>query len=171
MSMSLTYEPYSEPLHIFCMRRVRLTVEGLEDSAWPLCRNNEPGRILASLGFAPNPIPDTRNPKPKIYTNGGVGGRRAASVRSWCWLIDSWDLSGRGTKRAEDAQGTPTQSHISPIILVYEEKPVVAFRVSGLRLGSRVTYRGTSLIRNTPLLGPQSRTMPRGGPGEGGGFL
>jgi len=29
--------------------------------------------------------------------------------------------SGRGTTRAEDVQGTPTQSHISPSILVYEE--------------------------------------------------
>jgi len=33
----------------------------------------------------------------------------------------SRDLSGRSTTRAEDAQGTPTQSHISPSILVYEE--------------------------------------------------
>ena len=32
----------------------------------------------------------------------------------------SRDLSGRGTARAEDAQGTPTQSHISPSIQVYE---------------------------------------------------
>ena len=31
---------------------------------------------------------------------------------------------GRGTTRAEDAQGTPTLSHISPSILVYEEKSV-----------------------------------------------
>jgi len=30
--------------------------------------------------------------------------------------------SGRGTTRAEDDQGTPTQSHISPSILVYEDK-------------------------------------------------
>jgi len=30
-------------------------------------------------------------------------------------------MIGRGTTRAEDAQGTPTQSHISPSILVYEE--------------------------------------------------
>ena len=29
---------------------------------------------------------------------------------------------GRGAVRAEDAQGTPAQSHISPSILVYEEK-------------------------------------------------
>ena len=29
--------------------------------------------------------------------------------------------SGRGAARAEDAQGTPTQSHVSPSILVYEE--------------------------------------------------
>ena len=28
---------------------------------------------------------------------------------------------GRGTTRAEDAQGTPTHSHISPSILVYED--------------------------------------------------
>jgi len=31
----------------------------------------------------------------------------------------SWDLSGRGAMRAEDAQGIPTQSHISPSILVH----------------------------------------------------
>jgi len=30
-------------------------------------------------------------------------------------------FSGRGTTRAEDAQGTPTQSHISPSILVNED--------------------------------------------------
>ena len=30
--------------------------------------------------------------------------------------------SGRGTTRAEDAQGIPTQSHVSPSILVYEDK-------------------------------------------------
>jgi len=28
----------------------------------------------------------------------------------------SWDLSGRGTTRAEAAQGTPTQSHVSPSV-------------------------------------------------------
>ena len=32
------------------------------------------------------------------------------------------DLSGRGTTRAGDSQGTPTQSHISPSVLVYEDK-------------------------------------------------
>ena len=31
---------------------------------------------------------------------------------------------GGGTARAEDAQGTPTQSHISPSILVYEDETV-----------------------------------------------
>ena len=40
------------------------------------------------------------------------------SVNFWC-VIDS---GGMSTARAEDAQGTPTQSHISPSILVYEEK-------------------------------------------------
>ena len=37
-------------------------------------------------------------------------------------LLGSTDLSGRGTTIAEDAQGTPTQSHISPSILVYEDQ-------------------------------------------------
>ena len=30
-------------------------------------------------------------------------------------------IYGRGAARAEDAQGTPTQSHVSPSILVYED--------------------------------------------------
>jgi len=39
--------------------------------------------------------------------------------------------SGGGFTKAEDAQGTPTQSHVSPSILVYEdnEKPSTADRV------------------------------------------
>jgi len=45
-------------------------------------------------------------------------------------------VSGRGTTRAEDAQGTPTQSHISPSILVYEDK-------KGLRMSARVMSGGT----------------------------
>ena len=35
-------------------------------------------------------------------------------------MIDS-GLVGRGTTRAEDAQGIPTQSHESPSILAYED--------------------------------------------------
>jgi len=54
----------------------------------------------------------------------------------------------RGTKRAEDAQGTPTQSYISSSIPVYEETnlPGVLLR-HGLGEGA---YRGTSFIRNYP---------------------
>ena len=40
-------------------------------------------------------------------------------------VTPSWDLSGRGTTREEDAPGTPTQSHLSPSILVHEEKTVI----------------------------------------------
>jgi len=39
------------------------------------------------------------------------------------WLNGFW----QGTTRAEDAQGTPTQSHISPSILVYEDKTIKLF--------------------------------------------
>ena len=50
------------------------------------------------------------------------------------------DLCGRGTAGAGDAQGTPTQSHISPSTLVYEEKVtwatvVVAFLAATLLQG------------------------------------
>ena len=37
------------------------------------------------------------------------------------WLFRG-DRLWEGTTRAEDAQGTPTQSHISPNILVYQEE-------------------------------------------------
>jgi len=38
----------------------------------------------------------------------------------WCLVFSVEGGSRRGTTRAEDAQGTPTQSHISPSIIVYE---------------------------------------------------
>ena len=37
--------------------------------------------------------------------------------------------SGKDAARAKDAEGTPSQSHISPSILVYKEKCGVAVRV------------------------------------------
>ena len=37
-------------------------------------------------------------------------------------VFGMWLDSGRGAARAEDAQGTPTQSHISPSILSYGEQ-------------------------------------------------
>ena len=39
-------------------------------------------------------------------------------------MIDSG--SGRGAARADGDQGSPTQSHISPSILVYEDWDVMA---------------------------------------------
>ena len=46
---------------------------------------------------------------------------RVGWLNGFLWvMIDS----GRGTKRAEDAQGTPGQSHISPSILLYEDKTI-----------------------------------------------
>ena len=53
-------------------------------------------------------------------------------------LVGSTD--GRGAARAEDAQGTPTQSHISPSILVYEDNghcPQVIVPEVGVGSGGR----------------------------------
>ena len=58
----------------------------------------------------------------KIVIDSGLVGSRLTRRRT----TNSWDLSGRGTMRAEDTHGTPTWSHISPSILVYEDKRGVA---------------------------------------------
>ena len=64
--------------------------------------------------------------------------------------------SARGTTRAEDAQGTPTQSHISPSILVYEDTPeppkaVPGTGVAGQRCEDRVLTPNT--VELIPTLG------------------
>ena len=57
----------------------------------------------------------------KITTKFGHKRNGEACVQ-YIWFPDSEsDSFGRGTARAEDAQGKPTQSHISPSILAYEE--------------------------------------------------
>ena len=49
---------------------------------------------------------------------------------AFSFVVSELSVCGRGAARAEDAQGTPTLSHISPSILVYEDKsfltPVLA---------------------------------------------
>ena len=53
----------------------------------------------------------------------GVG-EHSRSLWRIIWVEDKFsmfDLSGRGAVRAEDAQESPSQSHISPSILVCEE--------------------------------------------------
>ena len=51
-------------------------------------------------------------------------------------MIDS-GFSGRGTARVEDAQGTPTQSHTSPSILVYEDEEFVKYGKVDIRLSEK----------------------------------
>ena len=46
-------------------------------------------------------------------------------------LLGSTDFSGRVPARAEDARGTPAQSHISPSILSLRRKQVAAFVETG----------------------------------------
>ena len=90
-------------------------------------------------GARANPKPSTPNPKskpqPQTLKQGtrqlsrrGSESRKSAKVSfaalatfacfaTFPLMIDS----GRGAATAEDAQGTPIQSHISPSILVYED--------------------------------------------------
>ena len=51
---------------------------------------------------------------------------RCAVIFVACWELPSIELdrlrAGRGAARAEDAQGTPTQIHVSTSLLVYADK-------------------------------------------------
>ena len=73
-----------------------------------------------------------------LVPRGGGGGKGSAVSDRLrvCWLKTDFHegphtrgTSGRGTTRAEGAQGTPTQSHISPSILVFEDEKSLAGRV------------------------------------------
>ena len=64
--------------------------------------------------------------------------------------------TGRGTTRAEDAQGTPTQSHISPSILVYEDK------INGLGGGRRCDQKHEARNTKPEIRDPKLRTPPAG---------
>ena len=69
--------------------------------------------------------------------------RLTSNINVFVKLIDS-ELAGRGAAIEEDDQGTPTQSHISPSILVYEEKltSTLMTREGKGVLGSPVASRG-----------------------------
>ena len=90
------------------------------------------------------PSSDIRASPPRT-TTGGLGcfaytiARRIPGKHRWCgdetgssgscsaFLVVKMscpcpNISGGGTTRAEDAQGTPTKSHISPSILVYKDQ-------------------------------------------------
>ena len=61
---------------------------------------------------------------------------------------------GMGFTRAEDAQGTPTQSHTSPSILVYAEKPALFYtrkRYQFLAWSGRFCGQQTRQIHVQPL--------------------
>ena len=86
-----------------------------------------------------SPVPSPQRPSAcwrAVTVHSESGTHKTVRTRTWSWLssklfmlfpfrstvvIDSGLVgSGRGTARAEDAQGTSTQSHTSPSILVNE---------------------------------------------------
>ena len=60
----------------------------------------------------------------------------------------AWDFSGRGAARAEDAQGTPAQSLVSPRLLAFEDSGVAATMRAKAAVLAKDVFRGTSLVRN-----------------------
>ena len=94
-------------------------------------------RNCAPLESYSRPIP--RSLSLKWRPNWGGNSPQLESGGVWplidAGLVGSTDFhsSGRGTTRAEDAQGTPTQSHISPSILVYEENRCLSQAEAGAR--------------------------------------
>ena len=66
-------------------------------------------------------------------------------------LVGSTHFSGRGAARAEDAQGTPTQSHILPSIQVYKYTKM-----------TNENYERLPFVVN--LRGPSKRALPLSAP-------
>ena len=76
---------------------------------------------------------------PSLTVEGGMPGRRGGARgprRPRCTSASSCstDLSGRGVASAEDAQGTPKQSHLSSNILAYEDSTYITRYTSIRRL-------------------------------------
>ena len=67
-----------------------------------------------------------------LYGSPGERGRQRRQPAGRKLLLSP--MSGRGAARAEDAQGTPTQSRVSPSILAYEDAPVLVQFVCGERV-------------------------------------
>jgi len=62
----------------------------------------------------------------------------------------------RGTTRAEDAQGTPTQNHISPSILVYEDMGIQPIISSIIKALSRLSLHIPPLRQHETVVQPES---------------
>ena len=75
-----------------------------------MCSGSEAGSYLRLIDFVYHSTQGLRVIKKKKKK--GATRRHDGSL---------YDHSGRGTTTADDAQGTPTQSHISPSILIYED--------------------------------------------------
>ena len=80
---------------------------------------------------------------------GGIWCRGKGEPRPSTYNLSTESGYQRGTTRAEVVQGTPTQSHISPSIQVYEENPVVARCVeNGTSAKDDGLVQGNLAIRN-----------------------
>ena len=121
-SMSFKYEPRLGTTAHFC-EVVVLGRRCNHGASWTIIS-------MASQTVPLNPQPSTLDPTPEGYQLISASGSHWSTQRSTRGNMAKSDhlsvgLSGRGTTRAEDAQGTPTQSHMSPSILVYEENSYV----------------------------------------------
>ena len=72
------------------------------------------GSFESRLHVTPTPAPSPRG----IYADSEIQHLHSCPVN---FTPKTWDLSGRGTTRGEDAQWTPTQSRVSPSIQVYTD--------------------------------------------------
>jgi len=65
--------------------------------------------------------------------------------------LRGWKSRGRETTRAEDAQGTPTQSHISPSILVPGVRGSVRTRRARRLRATRSPAKVAGLYKPSPM--------------------
>ena len=73
-------------------------------------------------------------PRPAQRYSGRTWPSSICRIKEYNWLSVGWLNSGRGNARAGGAHGTPTQIHISPNVLVHEEKVFCTTKLETVRL-------------------------------------
>jgi hypothetical protein len=144
MQNKIKYEIYEiNPKHSN-MKQPKHQMEGASESL-SIARDRAAiaKHALQENNFAPPARPDAaqrartvrHSPPLDLHPSGSFGSEPGCESPLVSSNLSPWRTAavfGRGAARAEDAQGTPTQSHISPSILVYEEK---LFALAGALLG------------------------------------
>jgi len=146
--MSLKYEPSPEPLYISARFRGSGCTGVLAEEvvAPPDVLPSDEDLFRGGLVFKAN---RKKSLNSRLESNKEEEEKKicATLLNYYSLMGDRLRDAGRGTTRAKDAQGTPTQSHISPSIPVYKDYSSNPFAVRCVAMP--FTLQGNPIQRTT----------------------